>query len=468
MTGRRFLFMTSAIGVVLTAQGGAHAADPISYATRSHPYSGWGNTIRGDIRSIGMAGATFGLADTFIGSLENPAGLAMTLPNSGLQASGNLLYDGNVQNYDESVSSSILIAGINAYPAGFSFSYWTPNREGQPYTLTTGETIQPAVSASEFRLSAARTLAQDRFALGISLVLGKGNRTLVYPDRGNIESSATDYRLGVVIGALYQFPRRWLLGLTYASAMTYQSSNRTDLTHGIDQFYQDILVPHRVGIGAGWIPNRFFRFGFGFAVTGPISGATLLRDDQTPVGDGVTVQPRLGAHYLFVDYAEFNAALSLGSYLEPSRVAGARTRVHGTVGIEINPWIFNLGWALDKSTRYSNYIFSVGLDVIKAMTKLDLVPEAWKPSHAGFFPSPSRLSETGLPRPLVRNWDERMNAPDIIQVSKELPKKLEEKFNDLLGDEKPEADKKFETPPKPPAKPKRTKKKPRVKKKKKT
>ena len=44
-----------------------------------------------------MGGATFGLADTFITAFDNPSGLAMTVPSSGIQATGNTIFDGNIQ-----------------------------------------------------------------------------------------------------------------------------------------------------------------------------------------------------------------------------------------------------------------------------------------------------------------------------------------------------------------------------------
>src|SRR5690242_18290289 len=57
----------------------ARGADPLRYDQRQHRYNGLSATVTGDIRTVGMAGATVGLADTFLTASNNPAGCSMTL-----------------------------------------------------------------------------------------------------------------------------------------------------------------------------------------------------------------------------------------------------------------------------------------------------------------------------------------------------------------------------------------------------
>jgi hypothetical protein len=60
--------LSMAIGISLVAPSLGHSADPafvrdLPYATRTLEYSAYSGTTRGDIRTVGMAGATLGLQD---------------------------------------------------------------------------------------------------------------------------------------------------------------------------------------------------------------------------------------------------------------------------------------------------------------------------------------------------------------------------------------------------------------------
>ena len=76
-------------GVVGSLRMGSLHADPLPYTVRTQPYNAWPTTVRGDIRTVGMAGASVGLGDTFIASTANPAGPAMTLQGADLSYTSN-------------------------------------------------------------------------------------------------------------------------------------------------------------------------------------------------------------------------------------------------------------------------------------------------------------------------------------------------------------------------------------------
>src|SRR3954465_6490571 len=98
----------------------ARALDLLPYSTRTHTYSAWSTAARGDLRTVGMSGATVGLADTFIAALDNPAGLAMTLNGIDANFTTNFVYDGNIQSFDKSKGFYDFGIASDSYPWGFS------------------------------------------------------------------------------------------------------------------------------------------------------------------------------------------------------------------------------------------------------------------------------------------------------------------------------------------------------------
>src|SRR3712207_1459257 len=99
-------FLLSFIFMICMGFASAWSAETtLPYRNRIHGYSGWSTTIRGDIRTIGMSGAVTGLADSFIASGENPAGLAMTLDKVAAQITGNRIYDSDIQDYTKPINT---------------------------------------------------------------------------------------------------------------------------------------------------------------------------------------------------------------------------------------------------------------------------------------------------------------------------------------------------------------------------
>src|SRR5438128_2419859 len=90
------------LALVMTLFSGTFAARAdlvLPYANRTHQYSAWGTTVQGDLATLGMAGAEVGLADSRVGSVDNPAGVPLTLDSSGFQITGNNFQDGYLQSY---------------------------------------------------------------------------------------------------------------------------------------------------------------------------------------------------------------------------------------------------------------------------------------------------------------------------------------------------------------------------------
>ncbi len=422
------------LGWALTAY-----ADPslLPYTTRTQAYSGWSGTVRGDIRTIGMAGALVGLADSWTGSALNPAGLAMTLGGCGVQVNGNHLHDGELQDFNETLTTHNFGAVANPYPYGFSLGYWSPTSEGQRYLLpSSGEEVLADVSVKEFRATVSRVFWDNRLSLGAGMILAQAIKSLSLSAR-NQNFTDHSFAVGANIGALLQLERRWLLGLSYTLPMTFTATSGEVITPGIAQFFQTVRSPEVLGLGTAWIPSRIFKFGFSVLVIGRTPGTALLSDESKTVGRKVTFQPRLGMEYRLLDYKDLESFVTAGTYYEPTRIEGSRSRTHFTGGFEINPWILNFGWGLDRADRFTNYIFSAGIDVIRLLRKIDVVPAEKRPEYAGFAPRVGTISEAGLPRPLSKTWDGLADTPsDILQIGRNIPDRLKElpqKLKDMVA-----------------------------------
>ncbi len=394
---------------------------PLPYTVRTRPYDGWSSSVRGDIRTLGLAGATVGLADTYIASIDNPAGLAMTMEGIGLQISGNQIQDGYLQEFDQSFRSRQIGGTGSAYPWGFSLGWFTPHQESQNYSIGGGPPVFLETVTRLFAVSAARVFANNRFSVGASLIFGQGEETVG-------TSTVSSFALGGNIGAMYRFDSKWLLGASYGTSMHYAGDTNLNPSDGPAAFYQPIESPWRATVGAGYIPNRFFRFGFGFYGVGPIQDAALLSNQNTSVGKHFTLSPRMGTDYLLTEFKEFRARAGLGTYFETSRIEGTPNRLHATGGVDFKVWIFDLGWGIDYARDYRNYITSLGVDVIKLMRKTGLIPPDAGPPSAGFFPPPFHQSDDGLPRALVKEWHNSYPQPDIIDIGLGIPKRAQDQL----------------------------------------
>ena len=403
------------------------SADPslLPYTTRTQGYSGWSGAVRGDIRTVGMSGAMVGLADSWAGASSNPAGLAMTLGSSGAQINSNRVYDGELQDFNEALDTRNFGAVANPYPYGLSVGYWSPSSEGQRYLLPgTREEVLANVSVKEFQATASRVIWNDRLSLGISLILGQAVKSLELPSR-NQSFVDHSFGFGAAAGAMLQLERRWLIGLSFSLPITFPANPGEVNTPGIGGFFQTVRSPAVLGLGTSWIPSRVFRFGLSLLFVGTTPNSALLSDERRTVGQNTTLQPRFGAEYRLLDFRDLESFLTGGSYYENTRIDGNQSRLHFTGGFEINPWILNFGWGIDRANHYSSYIFSAGIDVIRLMRKLDVIPREKRPAYAGFAPNIRTNSEAGLPRPLSRHWDGLADTPsDIIRIGKGIPDKL--------------------------------------------
>lgn len=404
-------------------------AQALPYTQRTSRFSAYSTSLKGDLTHLGLAGASAALGDQFIGSLENPAALAMTARSGGLQISGNDIQDGFLQDYGRQLTAYHYGAHVSEYPWGISAGVWSPHHEGDDAAS------QFENQSREYRLSLSRVLKNHRWSVGASLIVGDSRLK-----SGN--ESANSQTLGYSVGVVHQFKPRQLLGLSLTSPMTFDGEP-TKSSPLLPGFFQGAHAPLRIQAGYGWIPNRIFRVGLGLSALGTSPNTALLSDQNARIGEKWSLHPRAGFQITLVDFKEFWVRVGGGSYLESSRISGRQDRIHFTGTVEITAWILSFGWGLDSSKQYRNLIYSGGIDVVRLLQKIDLIPSPTHYPSQGILPNPARNSDEGLARPLVKDWVEPEAGKSVIEIGRELPGKVQDKVktikNEVLEAVKPRA-----------------------------
>jgi hypothetical protein len=408
----------------------ASATDVLPYFTRTRGYSGWGTSVRGDIRTVGMAGATIGLGDTLIASFDQPAGLAMTLTDIDFNVTSNSIHDAQIQTYSDPVMSNNFGVALSHYPWGFSLGYISPYREADSYSIgeASADPHWYQITTRELRFSLARLFFNDKLSLGASFSYGQTEDEIdsIAPDDA-ISNAYHAYSAGFTFGGLLQLPKHFLLGLSLHLPQTFGVDTAANPSPILPGFYQSVTVPARLGFGLGWMPNRFFRGDMNLVFVGTSSNTALLRDDSAMIGQKMTVQPHLGVAYVFAEFKEVKATAYTGVYYETSRIDSEPDRVHFTLGTEAKVWVFGLGLGVDMASSYQNNFFAITVDVFKLMAKVGLIPWPVRSSYGGWLPQVDKYSDDGLPRPLVQNWKPGQHAVDAIKAGLDLPDAIQKK-----------------------------------------
>ena len=205
-------------------------------------------------------------------------------------------------------------------------------------------------------------------------------------------------------------------------------------------FAQAIKTPMLLTVGSGWIPNRFFRVGFALLAVGKTKNTALLRDETISVGNTFTLQPRVGSSYIIGEYKNLKIETFLGTYYETSRIRGFPHRLHGTYGLQVNPWFVNTGFGVDVAKNFNNVFVSIGIDIVRTLRTLDIIPKDTITPLRGFFPKPLEMKADGLSAAL-RVGEETTSAPptvgDVSQIISDIPERIEKKINGEDPDDKP-------------------------------
>ena len=286
------------------------------------------------------------------------------------------------------------------------------------------------MKTSEYHLSAANLFLGERLSLGMTVIVGQNVR--VSPRRAQGPSLS---RLGDLEPDLGHFTG-FQIGFSWAPVIStpihYSINPQGDVNPLFGNFFQAAEAPYRLGLGVGWLPNRFFRTSADLYIFGSTDNTALLSDDSRLVGVNMTLQPRLGFFYKAVEYRNFAVELSAGTYLEVLRVQDDFSRLHGTMAIEIKPWVLNFGWGLDEARFYQNFIYSAGVDVGKLLRRLDLIPPEPNYAYGGILPNPTRISEDGMPHAFVQEWKPRDD--NVFDVGRRMPEKIRDRIRNAPED----------------------------------
>ncbi len=347
-----------------------------------------------------MPGLNIGLASSLLSSLDNPAGLAMTLPTSSAKLTKNRIQDYEFQNFPEPLKNTLFAIGGPLHPWGFSLSTFSPRNEAGNFILNNGEHVNLQVHVSQVQLSTGIHFLEGRMALGAGYRLGWAKRQLISLSQSSSLSKST-FGSTVVLGSLFQLPKRWLIGTSVVFPVTYKAHPSPSTK--IPGFFNTVKSPLQIGMGLSHIPNRFFKLSTDLILIGKTKNIAAISDEKRTIGERISFQPRIGAYYKLVEYRDFEIDSSIGLYLENLRTPEGKKRLHKTLATEIRPWIFVVDIGIDFAKNYKNYSFSIGLDFVKALRKIGWFRTKDNRDYAGLFPNILHMSEVGLPKTLIQD-----------------------------------------------------------------
>jgi hypothetical protein len=419
----KLLAATSALVVSLPSFA---VATTFPYSERTLDYSAWTAAIQADTNTTGMAGATVAIPSSVSSAETNPAGYAMETGSVSAQINRISITDRRIQPDGQSIDSSQWGFGISPPPWGFSISYYSPTTENATYVSPlTGDSLLTEVSLKELRFTVARSFFDSRLAIGWSAELVKAVRELG-PYQYN--SDALSYR----VGALYRLSNHLVLGAGYAPPLTIGPNSDNVAQSELPGFNRSLLRPSQLEMGAGWIPNRFFKVGLQLSYVGDTANTALLADQTVITGASPTWVPRAGASYVLADYYNFRSELAVGTYYEPSRFEGEEGRLHATTGLEVNPYFVNLGIGFDLSKDYKNIMFGVGIDIVRTLRTFEIIPRDPTPPYQGYFPNAYKLSADGLPEAMTKGEERTSPQTSVGQVGtiiENVPGNIADKFS---------------------------------------
>ena len=351
----------------------------LPYSTRTQDFSSWTPATRGDTNTIGMAGATVALPTSISAAEANPAGFGMLTGSVSAQIVSTTLHDQRLQRSGDAIESSEWGLGVSPAHWGFAIAYYSPETESGTYVSpNTGDTVKTEVSLKELRFTLARDFFGDKLAIGTTFEVVKAIREL---NDASLDAFGASYQLG----ALYRLPNHILIGFSFMPEVSVGPASNPDPQTVMPGFNRSVLRPMLITLGAGWIPNRFFKLGASITYAGHTNNTALLYDQTVTSGATPTWVPRLRVSYVVAEYSNLKVEAATGSYFEVSRFADQSNRLHMTAGIEINPYFVNLGAGFDVSNGYEDYVVSVGIDIVRTARAFDISPKTTYLPIKAFF-----------------------------------------------------------------------------------
>lgn len=384
-----------------------------TYSVRSASYMGYQTTLRGDINSVGMAGANAALPTSISASEINPAGGAMMMGSLAAQIVRNSIRDERIIDGNQKIRSNLFGITVSNQGWGWSYgSYQPANEISGPYEI----------SVREHHFSISKLFFNKKLSIGASAIL-------VSTSQVTDTSSQSTSDLTTKLGILYRRNDRLTFGTSFRPG--YETSPQQQPS-SITNFFQPVQTPWILSQGVGWYPNRLFKTGATLVVFGKTSNTGLLKD-QTPNGREITYQPRIGASYVFGDFRNLKMEFSMGSYWESAASGINLSRLHQTMGLQINPYFVNTGIGIDRSKGYRNIIVSIGVDLVRTLRALEIIPKDNVKPQQRFFPDPFDSDCKGLPEGMCDEKRKKSERPpslsDVKKIIEKIPERVQGKIN---------------------------------------
>jgi len=400
------------------------AGGPFNYSPRIRYYTGGDTAVRGDTNTVGMGGATIAIPMSISAALENPAGFAMTTGSLSAQINKNTIDDNHLQKSQDAYDSNQWGLAVSPQNWGFGILYDSPKTEGGNYiSPVTGHNLPTEVSVKEFHAILAHSFFDSRFSIGVSAEIERAIRNLAGYSYGGDS-------FGMQVGVLYRLKDHVMIGGSFRPQTRIDAASDSDQNE-LPGFNQPILCPAEIGLGVAWIPNRFFKTGFGLHYMASTPNTALLADQNVPIGQYAVLEPRLGASYVIGEFNHFKIEYAAGTYFEPSRIVGTNGRIHATMGLEVNPYFINTGVGFDAAAGYKNLMVSIGIDIVRTLRTFQIIPKDPVPPVNRFLPGPTQISPDGLPHGLTTDDPKGIAPPSVSDVRKiieDIPKNISNQF----------------------------------------
>jgi len=106
--------------------------------------------------------------------------------------------------------------------------------------------------------------------------------------------------------------------------------------------------------------------------------------------------------------------------------------LHKTGAIDINPAFFNTSVGLDIANDYKNYIFGVGIDIVRTLRFFDIIPQHTVSPANQTAPNPTKPSAEGMPEGLTSKEPKTESGPDLEEVGQiiqDIPRRTMQKIS---------------------------------------
>ncbi len=368
-------------------------------------YNVFPTAVTGSARTVALGGAIVSDPDGYEAVFVNPAGL------SGVGGSGiDFGSDGNnvdnvVVDLNDPKSRSLNVPIKYAYSGlrfvtksgwGLGFAAQTPfvlddvfngttrvvRRQGTVF-VATGDINEVSTSADTYSLAAGKSFLGEKLAVGAALnytrARSRYNFTPVVTAGAPFNRTVTNDGWSGDLGMI-AVPARWLrLGAVYK--MGYRVRFSPALNEGLPVAFtpfRDVQTPDRLAFGLRLAPREELRL-FALARTVfAMRDTAVSGSDVFPGAAGATLQSgrkttltgAWGLEYIPYDKNDLVVKFWAGGYMEDTNIQGGYTRYHHTAGFSLTPWFLSLNMAIDRAEFYDNFVVGLGVDLLKAATRM--------------------------------------------------------------------------------------------------